>query len=133
MLVVKVNRRNPQAAQTLLAACAEVLGAPAYAPLVGIVCIAHDPEFRRDDYLASPLLNRSSDELFVAAHAVDVRSVEQCDAAIDGTMNRGEGFLLARIAIKLGHAHAAEAQRGHHERTFAQSSIFHWSTPGRYS
>src|SRR5580704_19645849 len=110
MLVVEVNRRNPQAAQTLFAAFTDVLGTSAYAALIGIVRIAHDPEFRRDDYLASPLLNRSSDELFVAAHAVDVCGIEQGDAAIDCPMNRGDGFLLIRIAIKLGHAHAAQTQ-----------------------
>src|SRR5580700_10771131 len=133
MLVVEVDRRNLQPVEALFARFSDVLGTPVYAALIGIAGIAHDPEFRRDDYLVSPLLNRSSDELFVAAHTVDVCGIEQGDAAIDCMMNRGDGFLLIRIAIKLGHAHAAETQRGHHERTFAQSSIFHGSAPGRYS
>jgi hypothetical protein len=64
-----------------------------------------------------PLPNLVADHFLVAPDAVHVGSVEEGGTAVDRVMNRGDGFGVIRLAIELGHAHAAESLGGHDQRT----------------
>src|SRR5260370_40897381 len=66
---------------------------------------------RREEDLRAPAADRTPDELLVAADAVGVSGIEKIDAELDRAMDRGDRLVVVALAVALGHAHAAEAER----------------------
>src|SRR5688572_11743980 len=56
-------------------------------------------------------------------------AVEMADAQLERAVDRPDRLVLVRVAVELGHAHAAETERGHLE--VSQSAFFHltYGTP----
>jgi hypothetical protein len=79
----------------------------------------------------APGHDSAPNQFLVAPDAVHVGGIEEGNAAIDRVMNGGDGFGVVGLAIELGHAHAAEALRGHDERTLAQTPIVHMNIVGQ--
>ncbi len=59
------------------------------------------------------------------AHAIEVTGIEQGDAAFEGGLNGGDGFATVGGAIKVGHAHAAQTERGYQGALLAQATLLH--------
>ena len=95
--------------QACVAGLLHVLGSSIHADRAS-AGVADDSEFRGENDFVAASGNRAADELFIASEAVDIGGVEQGDAAIDGGMNRGDGFGFVRRAVEFGHAHAAQAR-----------------------
>ena len=100
-------------------------GLPLKPRLSGILRIAHDAEFGGDDELVASAFDGASDEFFVDERAVDVGCVEELDAEFEGAVDGGEGFGVVASAIKLGHAHAAQAHGGNGEGACSKFAGFH--------
>ncbi len=72
--------------------------------------VAAEAELGGDDHPVADGGQRFADQLFVDERAVDLGRVEERHAAFDGGMNQGDHLaLVARQAIALAHAHAAQA------------------------
>src|SRR5947207_5917304 len=111
MLVVEIDVVEPQALQRGIA-CLRNVGRVATHAHKLPVGIAHVAELGRDDYFAASAAQGSGDQSLVRAGTVNVGGVEEIDAEIHGSMNRSYRFGFICAAIKVAHAHAAEAERG---------------------
>ena len=70
------------------------------------------PELRRDDHLAADGRQRLADQLLVRERAIDLRRVEERDAAFDGCAEERDHLLpVGRGPVGEAHPHAAEADR----------------------
>ena len=71
-----------------------------------------EAELGRDHDLVADRLERLADELLVRERAVDLRGVEERDAAVDRGPEQRDHLLRLRERREAGaHAHAAEAER----------------------
>jgi hypothetical protein len=126
VLVVEVDRVDAEPLERAFDGGAHVLGAAVDAALEWIVRVADEAEFRRDDELLALALDRLSDELLVGVRAVHVGGVEEVHPELERAMDRGDGFsLVALIAVKFGHSHAAEAHGGCLESLCAEFPMLH--------
>ena len=96
--IKKVNRGNLQALQTGLAGALHVFGFPIHAE-ESAVRHAHISELRRNYHLVAALRDSQAHQFFVRAAAVHVGGVEHGDPAVDGVMNRGDGFWIVRRPV----------------------------------
>src|SRR3546814_12576838 len=73
-------------------------------------------------------LDSAANQLFIVPRPVNLGSVEEGDAEIDGAVDGGDRFILAGLAVHVGadasHRHAAEAKRGDLER-LSEPAVFH--------
>ena len=109
MLVVKVDGIDAQAAQAGIAGAADVVRFAADAAHRGVCGIADDPELGGQHDLIAFAFDRPAHQLFIDVWPVDVGGVEEVDAKFERAMNGGDGFIVIAWAVKLRHAHAAEA------------------------
>ena len=70
-------------------------------------------------------LDRAAEEFFIRVRAVHIRGIEKRDAQLKRAANRGERFFIITSAVKIGHAHAAQAQRGNYRTATSKFSLFH--------
>ena len=84
-----------------------------------------EAEFRRDDDLVAPILQRPADELLVGERAIALGGVEERAAELDRPMKRRDRLAFVSRAVGLAHAHAAEADRGHLEPLAAKLAFAH--------
>ncbi len=83
-----------------------------------------------DDVLALTAAQRIANQHFVGTHAVEVAGVEQRDAGVERGVDRGDAFVLVGRAVQVGHARAAEADRGNDRAGLAQLAGVHVCAPG---
>src|SRR5687768_15548366 len=69
-------------------------------------------ELRGDDHALALTAQRAPEQLLIRERPVHLRRIEQRHTEIDGAMDRGDRLLLIRLAIRLAHAHATEAEGG---------------------
>ena len=75
--------------------------------------IAQDAELHADlGVLAPAAADRLAQQHFVVAHAVEVAGVQQGHAGVEGGLDRGDALGVVGGAVKIGHAHQAEADGG---------------------
>ena len=111
VLVEQVDRVGAQSLQRALDAAADRLGA-AVERARSDRTLQVEPELRRDHDLVADRLERLADELLVGERAVDLRGVEEGDAAVDGGADQRDHLLLVRGRTEgVAHAHAPEADR----------------------
>ena len=111
--VVEVDALDIEPFQARLARAFHIIGRAAHAAAaIGRADLA---EFRREHDLVAAALDRSAEQLLVAAVAVSIGTVDEVDAKLGRAMHRRNRFGLARLAIDRRHAHAAEAHRRHFE------------------
>src|SRR5687767_12156498 len=108
MLIIEVDDLDAEAAQTRLARLSNVVR-PAVDAKKTSVARSHVPEFRCDDRAIASVAERPSHERLVRANTVHVRGVEEIDAELQRPVDDGDGRGVLCGAVKIGHAHAAEA------------------------
>ncbi len=109
MLVVKVDGINAQAAQAGLTGAADVVRFAADASRRGVCGVADDAELGGQHDLIAFAFDRPAHQLFIYVWPIYVGGVEKVDAKFERAMNGGDGFIVIAWAVKLRHAHAAEA------------------------
>ncbi len=127
MLVVEVDRVDPQPLQRRLAGLPHVVGMPADAEALAVRA-APVAELRRDDDPIAAPVDRAADELLVDEGAVHVGRVEQRHAEVDGATDRRHRLILVGLAVELRHPHAAEADRGDRGAAASEHTCLHRSS-----
>ena len=125
MLIIEVNDIGAQAAQAGLAGGADVLGPAVDAANGGVRLTADEAELGGEGDLVAPAGDGAADELLVFEGAVHVGGVEKGDAVIQRIVNGGDGFLVVAPAVKVRHAHAAEAEWRNDEALGSEFAVFH--------
>ena len=125
MLVIKVDNFHAEPLQASFACLAHVIRFARDTTKLRIFFIAHDAELGRDHDLFAMIFDRAAEEFFIRVRAVHVRRVEKRDAQLKRAANRGERFLVITSTVKIGHAHAAQAQRGNYRTATSQFSLLH--------
>ena len=90
-----------------------------------VVGVAHDAELGGEHHLVAPAGDRAADELLVRVRAVDVGRVEQRHAELERAVDGGDRLFVVARAVELGHAHAAEAERGDRQALRSQPAFLH--------
>ena len=132
MLVVEVDVVHAQSAQRVVACLVHVLRAAVHAQAAAVLR-ALVPELGGQGDLVAAAADRLPHQSLVGEGAVHIGGVEKGDAEVEGAMDRGDGLLVVAAGIELGHAHAAESQRGNGEAGGAEGSMWdrdHESEPG---
>jgi len=108
VLVVEVDRLDSKAAQAGLARLRDVLGLP--------LIPSQRPSGSRTlpnlvASMTSPRRPRiPAHEFLVPPDPVHVCGVEKGHAQVQGSVDRGDGFLIVPTRVEVGHAHAAESE-----------------------
>jgi len=82
-------------------------------------------ELRGQHHFMLASVNRTPQQLFISADPVHIGRIHEIYAMIDGAVNGGDGFGVVRRTVKLGHAHAAQSDRGDHEFAVTQAPLWH--------
>ena len=90
MLVIKVDRFDPQTLQAPLDGFTNVVRLAVDAAHVGIFRVSDDAELGGDDYAVAFAFDGLADELLVLVRTVGVGGIEKCDAKFDGAMDGSE-------------------------------------------
>src|ERR1700722_15302465 len=111
MLVVKINMVDAETFETGIAGCTHIrrCSTDAEGRAVGS---AHDAELGGQHDLVAPRFQHLSEQAFVGTDPVHVGGVEEVDADIERSIEHVEVRGFVRWAIKVRHAHAAEADGG---------------------
>src|SRR5258708_7578885 len=70
-------------------------------------------------------LDPAPEQLLVCVRPVDIGRVKECDAELERAMNGRERFFIVASAVKVGHAHATEPDRGNDWTAAAEFALFH--------
>jgi hypothetical protein len=71
------------------------------------------------DVFAVDAPERVADQQLVVAHAVEVAGVEERDAGVERRPDRRDTLVAVGRAVQVGHAHAAQPDRGNHRSGLA--------------
>ncbi|MOA24578.1 hypothetical protein D3C78_1452600 [compost metagenome] len=113
MLVIKINHLDPETLQAALHRSADVLRSAADAPRCRVGRIAHNAKLGGQKDLLPLALDRFANQLFIGVWAVHVGGIQQRDAQLQRTVQRGDSFLfIVSGRIKITHPHAAQPQSG---------------------
>lgn len=115
VLVEQVDGLDAETFQRSLGNLSDMFGAAVDAGDGGsarLTGIDLEAEFGGDHHTIAERLQRLSEKNLVGKRAVDLGSVEEGDAEIDGAMERPDRFRFVTGAIGKAHAHAAEADGG---------------------
>src|SRR5581483_3304171 len=86
-----------------------------------------EPEFRRDDNLVPQRSQRFADQFFIGVRTIDLRGVEERDAAFHRRPEKSDLFpLVFRWPIRGAHAHAAEPERRYFQAAVSKFAFLHW-------
>src|SRR6185312_14214309 len=98
---------------------------------LGRVALAHDAELGGQDHLVAFALEEAADQLLVVAMAIGVGGVEEIDAGGERGFQGRQRFRIVPWPIELGHAHAAETERGYRKAAAAERAVLHETLLGR--
>ena len=108
VLVIKVDGIDPEPLQARLAGLPDVLGA-AIDPGEAALSVAHVAELGREEHLAAAAADRLTHQFLVVAPPVNVGSVQEIQAQVEGPLNGLDRLLIVRGPVEFRHAHASES------------------------
>ena len=111
MLIVKIDAIDLQPAQTFFACFLHVIRFAIDADELLLHRIAQDSELRRDDDFLAMALEHAADQFLVGVRSVDIGRIEESNAQFERAIQCRDRFGFVAVAIEIGHAHAAEANR----------------------
>src|SRR2546421_12558896 len=109
MLIIQIDAIDLKPPQTSFARFLHVIGLSVDSDKLLLLRIAQDSELGRDDYFLAMGLQHAADQFLVRMRAVNVRRVEESNAEIERAMQRRDRLFFIAGAVKIGHAHATEA------------------------
>src|SRR5208283_799405 len=110
MLIVEVDVVDAEAKQASFARTTNIVRLAIHAASVRICGIADDAELCGEHDLVALAFEGAANQFFILIRTVHVRRIEKVDTEIKGAVNSGDRFVIVAWAIKLRHAHAAEAE-----------------------
>ena len=122
VLVVEVDVVEVEAFEAGVAGLADVFGAAVDAEEFAVGA-AHVAELGGEDDVVAAVADGAADELLVASGAVHVCGVEEVESGVEGAVDDLDGFGVVGGSVKLGHAHAAEAEAGDAEAVATESAV----------
>ena len=127
MLLIEVDRVDPEPAEARLAGLADVLRATAD-PAGLTARVADIAELGGQHDLVAATADRSADELLVVTVAVDVGGVKQVDSEVQCAMDGRDPLRVGGVAVHARHRHAAETDRRHRGTDAAELPNLHQSS-----
>ena len=124
VLLVEVDVIDPQALKRCLTRVSNIVRVAEHAEPLAILSTL-EAELRRDDDPVAAALHRLANQLLVRKRAVTVSGVEQIDAELDGTMDRGNRLALGGYRVEVGHVEAAQTDRGYLEALLTEATSQH--------
>src|SRR6476646_9029215 len=109
VLIIEVNSFDAETLKTCFATGAYIIRGTLHA-YEAPVRRSQNAEFGCEHDLIAAVPDRAADQFLVSPHSIDVGRVEECDAKLDGPMDRIDTLRLAAWPVKLAHAHAAKAK-----------------------
>jgi hypothetical protein len=131
VLVEDVQPIGPQVPQAVLRDLADVLR-PAVQRLAQPRVLRHvEPELGRQHDLVAEALHRLAEQLLVTAGATAVQlgGVEEVDPQLESAPDGGHSTVVVRFAVRHGHAHRAEPERGDAQSLPAECALLHVTAP----
>src|SRR4030095_14708405 len=113
MLIIQADGVDAEPLQRRVTRTLNVFRGPADSQPRAIV-VPNVAELRREYDLTVPITNGAADETLIRARAVCVCRIQEIDSEVQSAMDCRDRLRIVMFAIELGHAHAAEAQRGNH-------------------
>src|SRR6202167_2075007 len=86
---------------------------------------SYNAKFCGEHNLVALAFDRAADKFFVFVRSINVRSIEKVDAEFESAANGGDGFVVIASAVKLRHAHAAQAGDGDFETAAPKFAKLH--------
>ena len=129
MLVIKIDCLHPESPQAALAGPAHVIRFAIHSAPSGVIGIADDTILRSDNNLLTASTNSFADQLFVSKWSVHIGGVEEVNAKLQRTMNRGQRLIVITSAVEFRHPHAAQAHGGNREPAASQFASLHKCLP----
>ena len=118
----------PSRCERALDGLLDVLGSTVQAARLA-VGVELEPELGGDDHLLADGSESFAHELLVCERAVDLRGVEERDAALDGRAQQRDHLLpVCRRAVAEAHRHAAEPDGRDFQVVVSEPSLLHGST-----
>ena len=127
VLVVEVDVVDAEALERRVARVPDVVAVAADAEPLALLA-ADVAELRRDDDLVAASDDRTADEPLVRQRAVHVGRVEERDAELESPVDGRDRLVVVSRAVELGHAHAAEPERGDGQSLCPECACVHAST-----
>src|SRR5215467_1835536 len=89
-----------------------------------------ESKLRRDRYLLSKWRECFSDQFLIRERAVNLRCIEESDAALHGGTNERDALLpLHGRPVPKAQSHAAESDGGHFQIAFSNFALLHKTSP----
>ena len=110
VLVIEVDRLDPQSLEARFARRAHVIGLAAD-PEERAVVTPHQRKFGRQEYLVAAAGDCLADQFLIDERPVHVGCVEEVHSLLQRPMDRRDRFLVVTRAVKFAHPHAAETDR----------------------
>ena len=124
MLVKQTHNLRLDALQRCLSDLLDVLWTAVHPGLLAVLNM--ESKLRWDHHLFAKWRQRFADEFFVRKRALDLRRIEESDAALGRVADELDRFGLAeRPAVAEVEAHAAEADRRNFEAALSEFSLLH--------
>src|SRR4051812_7901944 len=124
VLVVEIDRLDPEPPERLFAALLDVVGLAVDAQELSVLG-ADVPELGREKYLVALSGDGSADQLFVLEWPVHVRRIEKGDTELERPVDGGDRLGVVAAGVELAHPHATEADRGDVHALLSQCARFH--------
>src|SRR5262249_52888801 len=132
MLIIEVDRLDPEPLQACLAGLPHVLGTAVHP--VRLPLTAHLAELAGQEHALAEALDRAPDQLLVVAPAVHIRAVEMVDADFYRMTDQCLRLAVFSGTINARHRHAAKADGRDGGAALAKPAIDdrHCASPARW-
>ena len=125
VLVVQVDVVSAEATKTGFTGRFHVLGPAVDAALAGVGGVAHDAELGGNHHPVTLAFESFGQQLFVFEGTVHVGRIKERDAQLHGPVQGADAFGIVLLTVKIGHAHAAEAESRNSEARAAEGAGLH--------
>ncbi len=123
--VIQIDDLDTEPPQARIARLAYIRGTAVDHALGRVGRIVLETELGREHDAVASTGDGTTDQLFVRVRPVDVGGVEQSDARVERSVDRGDRFDVVALAVEVAHAHAAETDRRYRNAAAAELACAH--------
>jgi len=132
VLIEKINAIGAQALEGGIRNLTDPFGTAVESlPARASIRVEIETKFGGNYDLVANRLQGFAKKILVGEGAVDLSSIEESDAPINGAANQLDHFVpILRGSVREAHAHAAKAERRYFKIAFAEFPLFHCTPKG---